>query len=388
VSQLSTDFGAYALCLGHVVVALGAEAVHVDHGQLRVGVRGEELADLGGREVGNARVQANEGGEEGDGGGGEVHDVVGECARLHERLQWCRGLDGFRVGPGRLLGFGVDGDRVRGVEEVSSAAANEGMAVGVEGAHKVSYFVGLYVGHEAVEAFWVEVVGVDEALPLACWDSEGTHARHNVTDGIPLVEQVAQSLVLGMQARVPIDLGEVKLEGAALLADGDIHVVRAVQDLVLEGAVCVLGADVVELVDDSADQGRLVGQDLPDQVLVRQVALAEVQVGDVARLREARRQLVVAGRLRRGDDGGRDLGISEAVVVELQLVRDDADGALLLELLQLRAPRIPICLVFRLSISRSRMGGASYRLGRSLGAAAGTFRPFARAPRPGRSARA
>jgi hypothetical protein len=99
-------------------------------------------------------------------------------------------------------------------------------------------------------------------------------------------------------------------------------------------------------------------------------------VGDVARLCEARGQLVVIGLFRRRDDGRRYLGIGEAVVVELQLVRNDADGAILLELLELRAPRVSICLVFRLSISRSRVGGRVVPLGTISGRSSRHFPPF------------
>jgi hypothetical protein len=161
--------------------------------------------------------------------------------------------------------------------------------------------------------------------------------------------------VLGVQTRVPVDLCEIKFKCAALLVDGDVHVVRAVQDLILEGAVCILGAHIVELVDDGVDQGGFVGEDLPDEVLIWQVSLTEVQVCDVAGLGEARGQLIVVGLLRRRNDGGGDFCIGKVVVVEMQLVGDNADSAILLEFLEFCAPRVPICLVFRLSISRCRV---------------------------------
>lgn len=80
-------------------------------------------------------------------------------------------------------------------------------------------------------------------------------------------------------------------------------------------------------------------------MLVRPVAFAQIEVGDMAGEGEAGGQLVVVLGLRRRDDGGCDLGVGEVVVVEVQLVGDDADGAGLLELLELGAPRVPICLV-------------------------------------------
>lgn len=61
-----------------VVLAFGGEAVHVDHGQLGLCVRGEEVFVV--------VVQTGEGGEEGRGCGGEVHDVVVEGSGLRDAL--------------------------------------------------------------------------------------------------------------------------------------------------------------------------------------------------------------------------------------------------------------------------------------------------------------
>ncbi len=75
-TQMPTNLLADALDLLYIVVALCREAVHVDHRQFLGSVRCEEFLDFRGREPGDVGVETDEGGEEGDGGSGQVHDVV------------------------------------------------------------------------------------------------------------------------------------------------------------------------------------------------------------------------------------------------------------------------------------------------------------------------
>jgi hypothetical protein len=76
VLQLPGYLGADLLCLGDVVVTLGAEAVDVDHGEFLRCVRREELLDVIHGHAWDVGVEPDEGGEEGDGARWEVHDVV------------------------------------------------------------------------------------------------------------------------------------------------------------------------------------------------------------------------------------------------------------------------------------------------------------------------
>jgi len=110
VANLPADFGADLLGLGDVVVALGAEAVGVNHRQLLGRVGGEEIPDIVGGDAGDIGVEADEVGQEGDGGGREVHDVVGKDARLDERFERL-GLDVLVRGCSREFRLWVDGDR-------------------------------------------------------------------------------------------------------------------------------------------------------------------------------------------------------------------------------------------------------------------------------------
>lgn len=108
-----------------VIVALGAEAVHVYEGEFGGCVRGEE-GFMGG-------VEADEGGEEGQGAGGEVEDVVAECLG--------GGEGGVRGGEGVFgvarAGGGGDIDGGGGGQEAVGCGADEGAAVEVEGADEV-----------------------------------------------------------------------------------------------------------------------------------------------------------------------------------------------------------------------------------------------------------
>ena len=256
-------------------------------------------------------------------------------------------------------------------------------AIGVEGAHIVADFVdGDVVGQTPV-ALRVQVVGPHKTLFLPCGHGKGAHAGCDVADCVPFLKDGAEPLVLGVQARVPVDFGKVELEGAALLVDLDVEVVFADEDFVLEGAEGVFAADVVEFVDDGFHHGILVGEDGGDEVLVGPVALAQVEVGDVAGQCEALGYLVVVLLLGRGDGCACNLRVGEVVVVEVQLVGDDTERAILLEVAQLRAPCGSICLRFRLSTLGCCVGQWAYRCARFLASRRDTCRLSALSRHPG-----
>jgi len=75
-TQLPANLVADTLDLLYVVVALCREAVYVDHGQLLGSVRCEEFLDISSGVARDVGVETDEGGEESDGRGGQVHDVV------------------------------------------------------------------------------------------------------------------------------------------------------------------------------------------------------------------------------------------------------------------------------------------------------------------------
>ena len=353
--------------------------MHVHHGHLPIL---EQLLDLGDGHAGHVGIQTDEAGDEIYTRGRQVHDVVAEDARLDERLEWL-GLVLWRV-RARELGLGHDVDGVLCCEQFVRGSTDEVDAVRVEGTHIVADLVEFDVVGQAVVALRVQVVGPHEATLFACRHGERTHARGHVADGLALLENIAYALVLGVQTRVPVDLGKVELESAALLVYFDVEVVFADEHLVLKRTESVLAPDIVYLVDDGLHHGVLVGENGCDQVLVGPVALAQVEVGDMAGQREALRDLVVILLLGWGDGRAGDLRVREVVVVEVQLERDDAEGSVLLEVAQLRAPCCSICLSFRLSTSGRCLGQQAYRRGQSQASRRGTCRPSVLSPHRGR----
>lgn len=279
---------------------------------------------------------------------------MAEDARLSKCLEW-RGFGLGRVGA-RELGLGHNVDCVGGGEQLVRGRADEVCAVRIEGADVVADLIERDVVRQALVALRVQVVGPYEAAFFSGGNGERTHASGHVADGLAFLEDGTHALVLGVQTCVPVDFGKVELERAALLADFDIEVIFANEDFVLERAEGVFAADVIELVDDGLHHGVLVGEDGRDQVLVRPVALAQVEVSDMAGQREALGYFVVVLLLGRGDGCARDLRVRKIVVVEMQLVWNDAEGAILLQVAQLRAPCGTICLPFRLSTSGHCVG--------------------------------
>ena len=85
--------------------------------------------------------------------------------------------------------------------------------------------------------------------------------------------------MLGAETAVPVDLGVVETEPAVFLVDFHIQVRVAGEELVAKSAVFVPLADFVRFVDHGADGGVFVEEDGGDEVFVREVLLAEVEVG-------------------------------------------------------------------------------------------------------------
>ena len=85
--------------------------------------------------------------------------------------------------------------------------------------------------------------------------------------------------MFGVQPAVPVDLRVVEAECAVFLADFDVEVVDAGEELVAEGAEFGFVPDVVDFVDYGADGGVLVHEDFGDEVFEREVGFADVEVG-------------------------------------------------------------------------------------------------------------
>ena len=101
---------------------------------------------------------------------------------------------------------------------------------------------------EAAIAVRIEVVG-EHGAHLAhrhARHRKRAHAREHVVEHVSLVQELDDTLVLGAQSRVPVDLGEVEAERARVLARLHARVVHAGEYLEREVAIRVV--DAVHLV--------------------------------------------------------------------------------------------------------------------------------------------
>lgn len=142
----------------------------------------------------------------------------------------------------------------------------------------LTYLVSLDNFAEILETLRVLVIRPHKHALLASRHSKRPNAGHDVGYDIARLKQSSDALVLRAEFRVPVDLGVVEFEAAACFANFDQHVVGAGEDFVREGAEFALGADIVCFVDDGADVGVLVDDDLGDDGFVREILAAEVEV--------------------------------------------------------------------------------------------------------------
>jgi hypothetical protein len=125
----------------------------------------------------------------------------------------------------------------------------------------------------------VEIVRPHKYPLLPRWDGKRSHARHDVADNLARLERVNQSLVLSLEAAVPVDLGVVEAEDAVAFADFHIHIIRPREDFVCECPEFRVCPHIVHFVNDSPNARVLVNQHFGNDFLIRQVFVAEVQVG-------------------------------------------------------------------------------------------------------------
>jgi hypothetical protein len=276
----------------YVVVALGVEAVNMNHWQLKVG--GEKLPVLLG-------IQADECRQELDGARRQVHDVVRESFGLVDSLQDL----GWRFG---CLGLGScllceDLDFMLSLKKLMGGVLDKHMAVLAEGLHVLIDLVAADSVEHTSMTVWVEIVGPDKDTFLACRHCERSDTSHDITHGLALGERVDKPLVFSIQSAIPVDLCIIELESAVGFADLDVHVIGPSKNLVLEGAILALLADIIDLVDDGPDGRVFVDQDLADDVFVRHILVTKVEMGNVTNKCEAGWDLVMLLSLRKYSTG-------------------------------------------------------------------------------------
>lgn len=258
-------------------------------------------------------VGAAEGIEELDSRGGEVHDVVGESRWYRDdRGLSRRGYFGGRAGARRWreqrygVCAGVGGEAQEGV----SGGADEGPAVEAGGGDKwadlggggglvgsgsarlgCTHLVQLDVLLQALVALGVQIVRPDKHPLLPGRHRKWTDPSHNIRDGLPRTKLTENPLVLITESCVPIHLREIEPERTPTLVHFDLGICRSCEHLHGKRAELGLGADVFDFVDDGGDAWVLVYYDGRDQVLIGGVLGTEVEVGEMASLRERLRDL-------------------------------------------------------------------------------------------------
>ncbi|KAI7724372.1 hypothetical protein KC322_g58 [Hortaea werneckii] len=116
-------------------------------------------------------------------------------------------------------------------------------------------------------------------------NGKGAYAGHDVAYCIAFFEHCYKSTMLRIEPGVPVDLCVVELEGAVLLTDHHVEVVGASKDFIFESAEFVLFANVVDFVDYRLYARVLIHENFGDEILVLEVLIAEVEMGDMADLR-------------------------------------------------------------------------------------------------------
>jgi hypothetical protein len=85
--------------------------------------------------------------------------------------------------------------------------------------------------------------------------------------------------MLGIQPAIPVDFAIVELEYAVFFSNLYIHVVRPGKHFVVECSVCrVGGVNSVNFVDYCADGGVFIEEDSGDEMFVRKILIAEVEM--------------------------------------------------------------------------------------------------------------
>lgn len=259
----------------YLVLGVAREAVDVNHRQELSSVRGEERLF--------ASIKTLECVQKLNGSGREVHDIVVDNRWASIHLRWWGRFLVFRLLLGlspllsAFLSLDSDSDRVS-FQKGLRRMANELPPVHVERSDKVLDAVTLNsILHDLV-AMRVQVVTPDEDALTSRRHSKGTDTRHDIADHLSRLKFLHESAVLSLQTAVPVDARVIESELAFLLVLNDVQVVVTSQQLERESTELAVRANIFGLVDNSADGGVLVHENLCNDVFIRQPMRTEVQV--------------------------------------------------------------------------------------------------------------
>jgi hypothetical protein len=124
----------------------------------------------------------------------------------------------------------------------------------------------------------VQIIAPHKDLLLARRNGERPNASHDVADHLTRLELVNKSSVLGLQATVPVHTGVIESKLAILFVLNNIQIIFTNKHLEWESSELALRANIFNLVDDGANGGIFVSQNLGNKELIREKLLAEVEV--------------------------------------------------------------------------------------------------------------
>lgn len=124
----------------------------------------------------------------------------------------------------------------------------------------------------------VQIIAPHKDLLLARRNGERPDTGHNVADHLARLELVNKSSVLGLQATVPVHTGVIEPELAVLLMLNNIQIIFTNKNLEWECTELALRTNIFNLVDDGANGGVFVSQDLGNKEFIREKLFAEVEV--------------------------------------------------------------------------------------------------------------
>jgi len=124
----------------------------------------------------------------------------------------------------------------------------------------------------------VKVVCPNEDLLLPSRYGKWTDTCHNIANDLSRLERLYKSFMFRLEPTIPVHFRIVKSEYAIPFAVLNLHIILAVENLVLKSSKFGLFANKIYLVDDGSYAGIFVSHNLCNDLFVREVSLSYIQM--------------------------------------------------------------------------------------------------------------
>ena len=141
------------------------------------------------------------------------------------------------------------------------------------------YLIRRYSFFETGIAIRIQVIGPCKYPFFPRWYSEWSNTGHNITDCLPLLEDVHHPFMFRCQSSTPVDLRVVESECATEQFYFNIHGRITSEDFVFESPELAFCAHQADLVDDSFDGRILIEQNISNDGLILEVPIAQAEMG-------------------------------------------------------------------------------------------------------------